>query len=156
MARKRAPDQSTTEAANNSTTSTETTDTSTTAVAEPVTEPTPEQPQSFVERLGERRSRIAIPDPFGIASDFAAGVKLFESRQDRVMAIKFDERPNQEVIDRVKNAGYRWNPNDKVWVHPVRFESARTTRIEAERLYQEVRQMVRRDKGIESSPDIPF
>lgn len=155
MARKRTPDLPTTEAANNSTT-TESADTSTTAVADPVPEPTPEQTPSFVERLGERRSRIAIPDPFGIASDFAAGVKLFESRQDRVMAIKFDEKPNQEVIDKVKNAGYRWNPNDKVWVHPARFESARTTRIEAERLYQEVRQMVRHDKGIESSPDIPF
>lgn len=155
MARKRTPDLPTTEAANNSTTI-EAADTSATAVADPVPEPTPEQTPSFVERLGERRSRITIPDPFGIASDFAAGVKLFESRQDRVMAIKFDEKPNQEVIDKVKNAGYRWNPNDKVWVHPVRFESARATRIEAERLYQEVRQMIRRDKGIESSPDLPF
>lgn len=155
MARKRTPNLPTTDVANTATT-TESTDTSTTAVADPVPELTPEQTPSFVERLGERRSRIAIPDPFGIASDFAAGVKLFESRQDRVMGIKFDEKPNQDVINKVKNAGYRWNPNDKVWVHPVRFESERTTRIEAERLYQEVRQMVRRDKGIESSPDIPF
>lgn len=146
MPRKRTPDLPTSD----------TESSSATTVADPVTEPQSEQPPSFVERLGERRSRIAIPDPFGIASDFAAGVKLFENRQDRVMAIKFDEKPNQEVIDRLKDSGYRWNPNDKVWVHPVHFESARTTRIEAERLYQEVRQMVRHDKGIISSPDIPF
>lgn len=146
MARKRTPNKPTTEAA----------DTSTTAVAEPAPDPFPEQKPTFVERLGERSNRITIPDPFGIASDFAAGVKLFESRQDRMMAIKFDEKPSQEVIERLKDSGYRWNPNDKVWVHPVRFESARTTRIEAERLYQEVRQMIRQDKGIASSPEIPF
>lgn len=146
MPRKRTPDLPTPD----------TEPSSATTVADPATEPPSEQTPSFVERLGERRSRIAIPDPFGIASDFAAGVKLFENRQDRVMAIKFDDKPSQEVIDRLKESGYRWNPNDKVWVHPVHFESARTTRIEAERLYQEVRQMVRHDKGIESSPDIPF
>lgn len=156
MPRKRTPDLPTAEAANNLTTTTEAADTSTTAVADPVPEPTPAQRPSFVERLGERTNRITVPDPFGIASDYAAGVRLFESRQDRVMAIKFDEKPNQEVIETLKDSGYRWNPRDKVWVHPVRLESARTTRIEAERLYQEVREMIRRDKGIASSPEVPF
>jgi hypothetical protein len=31
-----------------------------------------------------------------------------------------------------------------------------STRIKAERLYQEVRQMIRDEKGIDSSPEIPF
>ncbi len=146
MPRKRTPDQPTTE--------TETT--TNTAVSEPVAEQNSEQRPSFVERLGERNNRIAAPDPFGIASDFAAGVRLFESRQDRLMAIKFDEKPNQEVIDKLKDSDFRWNPRDKVWVHPIRVESARTTRIEAERLYQEVRQMIRQDKGIESGQEVPF
>ncbi len=143
MPRKRTPDQPTTE-------------TETTAVAEPVPDQNGEQRPSFVERLGERNNRITAPDPFGIASDFAAGVRLFESRQDRLMAIKFDEKPSQEVIDRLKDSGFRWNPRDKVWVHPIRVESARTTRIEAERLYQEVRQMIRQDKGIETGQEVPF
>jgi hypothetical protein len=146
MARKRTPDQPTAD--------TETT--STTAIADPVPEPSSEQKPSFVERLGERTNRIIVPDPFGIASDFTAGVRLFESRQDRLMAIKFDEKPSQEVIEKLKESDYRWNPRDKVWVHPVRFDSARTTRIEAERLYQEVRQMIRQDKGIESGHEVPF
>jgi len=146
MPRKRTPDQPTTEAET----------TTTTAVAEPVPEQNSEQRPSFVERLGERNNRIIVPDPFGIASDFAAGVRLFESRQDRLMAIKFDEKPSQEVIDKLKDSGFRWNPRDKVWVHPIRVESARTTRIEAERLYQEVRQMIRQDKGIESGQEVPF
>lgn len=146
MPRKRTPNQPTKEAET----------TTATAVAEPVPEQNTEQRPSFVERLGERSNRITVPDPFGIASDFAAGVRLFESRQDRLMAIKFDEKPSQEVIDKLKDSGFRWNPRDKVWVHPIRVESARTTRIEAERLYQEVRQMIRQDKGIESGQEVPF
>ena len=115
---------------------------------------------SFAERVGQRKF-AATPDPFSIAADYVAGVRLFESKRDRQMAIKFGEgrpedKPSQAVIDKLKEAGYRWNPMDKIWAHPVRDGSAMSTRIEAERLYQEIRQMVRQDKGIETSQEIPF
>ena len=75
------------------------------------------------------------------------------------MAIKFGEgrpedKPSQAVIDTMKEAGYRWNPSDRIWAHPVRPESAMSTRIEAERLYQEVCQMIRQEKGIEAGPEM--
>jgi hypothetical protein len=115
---------------------------------------------SFVERVGQRK-RFSAPDPYLIAIDALAGVRLFESKQDRQMALKFGEghledKPNQEIIDTLKEAGYRWNPLDKIWVHPIRSDSAMATRIEAERLYQEVRQMVRQQKGIDTSQEVPF
>jgi hypothetical protein len=127
----------------------------TTAVAEP-----PSSEYSFTERVGPRKS-IPTPDPFEIARDNLAGVRLFESKQDRQVAIKFGEgrpedKPSQTVIDRIKEAGYRWNPTDRIWTHQVSPESARATRIEAERLYQEVRQMIRQEKGIEAGQEIPF
>ena len=115
---------------------------------------------SFAERVGQKK-RVSAPDPFGIATDYLAGVRLFESKQDRQMAIKFGEgrpedKPSQAVIDTMKEAGYRWNPSDRIWAHPVRSESAMSTRIEAERLYQDVRQMIRQEKGIEAGPEIPL
>ena len=125
---------------------------SATAVAEPEPAANPEPKQSFAERVGQRSQRSPAPDPFGIADDYMAGVHLFESRRDGVMAIKFDEKPSQAAIDKVKDAGYRWNGFDKVWTRPV----SMSARIEAERLYQEVRQMIRQDKGIEAGPEIPF
>ena len=75
------------------------------------------------------------------------------------MAIKFGEgrpedKPSQAVIDTMKEAGYRWNTSDRIWATPVRPESALTTRIEADRLYQQVCQMIRGEKGIEAGPDI--
>lgn len=147
MSRKRTPDEKPAEVS--------------TAVAEPPAAANDNAPAandnqpSFAERVGQRQ-RVTAADPYGIAGDYLAGVRLFESRRDRQMALKFEEKPSQAVIDRLKEAGYHWNPLDKIWAHPVRAESAMSTRIEAERLYQEVRQMIRQEKGIESSQEVPF
>src|ERR1700730_8721682 len=128
MSRKRKPDQKSTE--------------TTTTVAEPpaaVTEaPAVEakpEGQSFADRVGQKKW-VTAPDPFGIAKDNLAGVRLFESKQDRQMAIKFGEGrpediPSQAVIERLKEAGSRWIHSDRIWAHPVRSESAMSTRIEA-------------------------
>lgn len=164
MSRKRTPQPSNTSTDNqDSTAATATVEPEAAAqTTEPVSAPPVAPPQeSFVERLqrerGQKRSpENRIPDPFGIASDYAAGVHLFENRQDRLMVIKFDEKPGPEVLDRLKDSGFRWNPRDKVWVSPIRPDSARAIRIEAERTYQAVSSMVRKEKGIESSPEIPF
>jgi hypothetical protein len=142
MSRKRTPDQ-------------ETQAETATAIAEPPVQETNGNGQSFAERVG-KRERITAPDPFKLATDPVAGVHLFESRQDRQMAIKFDEKPSQGVIDTLKDAGYRWTAADKIWAHPIRPDSARTTRVEAQRLYDEVRNMVRQDKGIQAGPEVPF
>ena len=130
------------------------------AVAEPPAAETNAQGQSFVDRVGQRKA-VMPPDPFGIASDTVAGVQLFESKRHRQMALRFGEgrpedKPSQAVIDKVKEAGYRWNPTDRIWARPVEADSAIRTRIDAERLYQEIRQMIRQEKGIEAGQEIPF
>jgi hypothetical protein len=144
--RQRTPDQESTETG--------------TAVAEPPAAANDNAPAandnkpSFAERVGQRK-RPTAPDPFGIASDYAAGVHLFDSKRDRQMALKFDEKPPQPIIDKVKEAGFRWEGADQIWAHPYG-DNPLTVRIEGERLYQEVRQMVRQAKGIEAAPEIPF
>ncbi len=146
--RKRTPDQESPETP------------TTTAVAEPpAAEASPDRP-SFAERVGQRKW-VPTADPFGIARDNLAGVRLFESKQDRQRAIKFGEghpedKPSQAVIDKLKEEGYHWNPADRIWAHPVREGSAIATRIDAGRLYEEIRNMIRREKGIETGQEIPF
>jgi len=147
MSRKRTPDQQSTE-------------NTTTTTAEPPAAESNADGQSFADRVGQKKW-VTAPDPFVIATDTVAGVRLFESRQDRQMAIKFGEgrpedKPSQAVIEMLKEAGYRWNPVDRIWAHPVRPDSAMTTRIEAEWLYQELRQMIRQEKGIASGQDVPL
>ena len=128
-----------------------------TAIAEPPAPETNGNGQSFADRVGQKKW-VSAPDPFGIATDYVAGVRLLESKQDRQMAIKFgngrpEDKPSQAVIDTMKEAGYRWNPSDRIWAHPVRPESAMGTRIDAERLYQDVCKMIRLEKGIEDGPE---
>ncbi len=118
-------------------------------------EAAPETP-SFVEKLARQRQPGIVPDPFGIAGDYEAGVRLFENRRERLMVIKFDKKPSPVVLDRMKDAGFRWNPRDQVWVQPIHPENARRVRIEAERTYQDVRQMIRQERGLGESPEIPF
>ncbi len=109
--------------------------------------------QSFASRVGSKKGAFA-PDPFCIATDNVAGVQLFESKRDRQMAIKFDDKPSQAVIDKLKEANFRWNPADGIWAHPVQAESAMSTRIDAERLYQELRNAIRQEKGIGAGQDM--
>src|ERR1700686_1624339 len=83
--RKRTPDQESPE--------------TTTAVAEPPAAETKPEGQSFAERVGQRKW-VPAADPFGIAKDNLAGVRLFESKQDHQMAIKFgdgspEDKPSQ-------------------------------------------------------------
>ena len=111
---------------------------------------------SFAERVGGPRKWPTAPDPFGIASDNLAGVRLFESKDDRQMALKFEDKLSQAVIDKLKAEGYHWQPANRVWAHEVWPSSSMSTRIKAERLYQEVRAMIRQEKGIEAGQEIPF
>ena len=109
---------------------------------------------SFAERVGQRQRVTA--DPFGIAHDNLAGVRLLESRQDRQMAIKFDEKPSRAVLDTLRDAGWVWKQAARIWAHALTPESAMSTRINAERLYQQVRRMIRQEKGIEAGQEVPF
>ena len=129
-----------------------------TAIAEP---PAPEASgngQSFAGRVRQRQWAVA-PDLFGSIIDTVARVRLFEGRQGRQMVIKFgqgrpEDKPSQSVIDRMKEAVYRWDPSDSIWTYPVRPGSVVRTRIDAERLYQEVCKMICAEKGIDARPEI--
>jgi hypothetical protein len=140
MLRKRTPDQESPE--------------TTTAVTDPPAAEAKPEGKSFADRVGQRK-RVSIPDPFPIATDPVAGVKLLEDKRERQMMIKFDDKPTQAVIDMLKEGGYRWNSKERVWTHPVEPDSANTTRIEAEWLYQEIRHIIRQEKGIDPAPELP-
>lgn len=152
MTRRRKPDK---ESTTPTTTETTPADTST-ATAEPsaIAEDTPQDtPPSFAERVGQR-VRASAADPYVIAADPVLGVRLYESKRDRQMAIKFDEKPSRAVLDRMHDAGWVWKQADRIWAHSITPESAAVTRVKSERLYQEVRTMIRQEIG--AGQEIPF
>ena len=75
---------------------------------------------------------MAALDPFGIAIDNLAGVRLFESKRDRQMAIKFGEgrpedKPSQPVIDKMKETGFRWKPDGSGAIHEIKHHQLNAT-----------------------------
>jgi hypothetical protein len=108
-----------------------------TASAAVVPEPPPQQDGQPTQRRS--------PDPFTIARDDKAGVRLLESRQYRQMQLKFAEKPDRVILDKVKEAGFRWN--GEAWTKQIQQATALQTRIDAERLFQDVVDMIREQKG---------
>src|SRR6516162_10097195 len=76
--RKRTPDKESTE--------------TTTAVVEPPAADVKPDTRSFADRVGQKRPFTPAADPYGIAHDNLAGIRLFESKQDRQ-----PQRPNRGV-----------------------------------------------------------
>jgi len=97
-------------------------------------EPARERSAGLIELCEALLSGRGEASGVALASDSLASVRMFESREDRQMALKFEEKPSQAVIDKLKDAGYRWNPAEKIWAYPVRSDGAMATRIEASRL----------------------
>ncbi len=158
MSRKRKQDKE----PSTTTTSETTTPEAGTAVAEPpavandnheAAEAANDNRPSFAERVGQR-IRTSSADPYVIAADHVVGVRLYESKSDRQMAIKFEEKPSRAVLDTMHDAGWVWKQADKIWAHALTPDSAATTRVKAERLYQEVCNMIRQEIG--AGREVPF
>jgi phage terminase large subunit-like protein len=152
MSRKRTPDEKSTETTIAETSTAETT----TAVAEPPAAETKAEGQTFAERVGQKKWK-PDPDPFEIKSDFEAGIHLFRSRRDQQMAIKFDKKPPEAVLDKMREAeGWTWKRADGIWALSFTPDNARSRHILAERLYDEVLPILRQELGIGAGQEVPF
>ena len=130
------------------------------ATAEPPGCRTTAKGHSFADRVGQKKwsprpTRSASPKTTLPASASSRASRTGRWPSSSATAVP-EDKPSQAVIDRMKEAGYRWNPADRVWTHPVRPDSAMSTRIEAEKLYQEVRQMIRAGEGYRDRAGSPF
>jgi hypothetical protein len=167
MPRKRKSDQQSTETTTPPETTTEAAEP---PAAEPTTSAASEQPapeakadgQNFADKVGQKR-RVPDPDPFPVAGDTDAGVRLFQSKRDQWMAIMFGDgspqaKPSQAILDKMHEAGWKWKSKYRIWALPFTPESGMRTHIEAERFYQDVCKMIRQEQGIAAGPGqgVPF
>jgi len=104
----------------------------------------------------EPRPLTKGPNPRAWETNNEAGVE-YRTRSDPYEAqLMFREKPSQAVIDYVKNQGFRWNGQDKVWVRPIRFETREQDRLIARRAYDEVVKMALKEKGISTDAEVAF
>jgi hypothetical protein len=88
------------------------------------------------------------PDPFSVISvaltDSNDGprVRLFRNRRFNQMAIQFDEKPPEEVRQRLRDEQYKWRDAEGVWTIQLGEQKA-SGQIAAERLVVELANSIR-------------
>ena len=69
----------------------------------------PQEPAATREPGEDVSEHIVEPNPRSWAGNNAAGVEFLTRKEPYEALIRFKEKPSQEVIDTMKDAGFRWN-----------------------------------------------
>lgn len=77
----------------------------------------------------------------------APRITLYRSRKFNQVAIKFDERPDEWIRERMHNEGYRWRQAEGVWTKQLG-ERRVGGQLAAERLVSELANSIRSDRGL--------
>jgi hypothetical protein len=109
----------------------------------------PEEPaaapaRSFVEAVDRKKPEYVDQGPH----DKIAGVKLLEHRNPFLTVVRFDEKPSVQITRRLREAKFEWVQANGEWIRPIRFDSRAQDRIDAERVYKDVCQMIRTERGV--------
>ena len=84
-----------------------------------------------------------------IISDRQAGVRFYFNYERHTGEISFADKPSEEVRSLLKENGYQWKAEAKVWSIPIRFESREQDRLHAKKIFHQVAELIRMEKGIE-------
>lgn len=127
-----------------------------TSAAPPVATPTPDAPPVPDSQPAEHEvpRRQWQPDPFplrkinlGAAKDGPTAT-LYRSNKLNQVAIRFDEKPGDEHRARLREAGWRWRCEEQVWTKQLDRERRAASQLEAERLFAEIGDAIREERGL--------
>lgn len=88
------------------------------------------------------------PIPRLIDRNAATGVELRDRAEPYESQIVFPEQPAQAVLDLIKQQGFHWSRENKLWRRPIEYNTRFQDREVAKRTYDEVNRMLLADKGI--------
>src|SRR5579863_4449571 len=125
---------------------------------EPTQEVTETTSEQGIEREpGDEAARRPIPNPMRWTNDNAAGVEYATSREPYEAQIRFqDGKPSEQVRQHLKDNGFSWKPQEKIWARPIKFSSKAQDEETGRRVSAKVIAMIREEKGIPSEPGIPI
>lgn len=114
--------------------------------------PTRQAEPSADAKAGEGKWQVQ-PDPhpfYSVAlSDSNDGprVRLYRSRRFNQVAVRFDEKPDEGVRQRMHDEGYRWRQAEGVWTKQLG-EYRASGQLAAERLVDELANSIRAERGL--------
>lgn len=62
------------------------------------------------------------------------GVRLIKDYTRRAVALEFDERPNEETIQKLRASSFKWNTQAQAWLAPADYRN----REAGQKLFQEI------------------
>jgi hypothetical protein len=120
----------------------------------------PEEPaQTLQEALeqdaqAEPQERKKREDPAGTKtinlSNDPDGPKMRLLRRDRrrKMFISFSEKPAEEIIQALRDDGWKWERDDSAWTKPLDPQAKWATHAEAEKLFHDLANVILQENGI--------
>ena len=111
---------------------------------------------SFAEQAAaDRREYPPEPNPRHWAHDSNAGVEYRTHREPYEAQLAFKDKPSPEVLALLKDNGFRWNNQDKIWTRPVGYNSQAQDRLVAQRVYRDAVDLILEEKGLAPERDNP-
>lgn len=108
------------------------------------------------EGPGKKYAPEANPRPW--AHSNKVGVEFFTHREPYQSEIVFEEKPSQAVIDHLKDNGFEWKSQAKLWARPNGYKTDAQDKLTARRIYNQVVDMMLEEKGLppEKQSEIAF
>jgi hypothetical protein len=108
---------------------------------------------------GQQRRRWQ-PDPFPFMAvtlgpdKSSPKMTLYRSNKLNQLAIQFEEKPAEEHRRQLREAGWRWREDEGVWTKQMDRERRATAQMEAERLFSEIGEAIRAERGLSGRSDV--
>ncbi|HUY89233.1 MAG TPA: hypothetical protein VMV10_10900 [Pirellulales bacterium] len=109
-----------------------------------------QEPAAAREPGEDPSEHVSEPNPRSWAGNNAAGVEFLTRKEPYEALIRFKEKPSQEVIDTMKDAGFRWNRDEQAWARPIGYNTQAQDRELGRRTYGKVVAMLLDQKGIDA------
>jgi len=113
-------------------------------------------PLARAEGAGDgAKARVTLPDPFELEmirlgpDNSSPSMRLYRSNRSQLMAIHFDEKPAEQYTQQLREAGWRWRQDDKVWAQKLDRDRRWSTQADAEKLFRDIGNAIRADLGLE-------
>jgi hypothetical protein len=99
----------------------------------------------FAERAGNEKK----VDRASMMSDPIARVRFTFDYANHRGVIRFDEKPSAEILAIMNESGYKFDRESTEWRYPIHFASREQDRVHAKRVFHEVAEGLRIEKGVE-------
>jgi hypothetical protein len=76
--------------------------------------------------------------------------KMHLGRSDKFkqMQIRFDHKPDEQYLARLRDAGWKWRDADKMWTIQLDHDARWQTQAAAEKLFAEIGNAIRAEQGL--------